>query len=49
MHPHDRANVTGQIPPTRRHRQVFSRVQPVCVDHEISIVLVHARRLAPVS
>jgi hypothetical protein len=48
MHPHDRSHVSSQIPPTRRHRQVLGRVQSIRIDHEIPVILVDLRRLAPV-
>jgi hypothetical protein len=48
MHSHDRSHVSSQIPPTRRHRQVLGRVQSIRIDHEIPVILVDLRRLAPV-
>ena len=48
MHSHDRPDISRQVPPTRRHGQVFGRVESIGVDHEISIVLVDLGRLAPV-
>jgi hypothetical protein len=48
MDPHDSSHITSQIPPTSRNSQILSRVQPISIDHEISIILVYTRRLAPV-
>lgn len=48
MHPHDTPHITRQIPPARRDCQIFTRIQAVRVDHEISVILVYARRLAAV-
>lgn len=48
MHPHDRSYISRQVSSTRRHGQIFGRVQPIGVDHEIPIILVDLRRLASV-
>lgn len=49
MNPHDRSYVPSQIPPTRRDGKVLSRIQPVGVDHEVPVILVDTRRLAPIA
>jgi hypothetical protein len=49
MNPHDSSHITGQIPPTSRNSQILSGIQPISINHEISIILVYTRRLAPVS
>lgn len=46
---HDGADISRKVPPTCRDSQVFGRVQAVCVDHEIAIVLVDGRGLASVT
>jgi hypothetical protein len=46
---HDRAHITGQVPATGCHSQVFDGVEAICVDHKIAVVLINSRRLASVS
>ena len=48
MHPHDPADIPRQIPPTSRHSEIFSWIQSIRVDHEISVILVYRRRLAAI-
>jgi hypothetical protein len=48
MNPHDRTNISRQIPPTSSNGEVLRRVEPIRVDHKVSVVLVVLRRLAPV-
>ena len=46
---HNGTDVPGKIPPTCRYREILCRVQTVCVDHEVTIVLVDRWSFAPVS
>lgn len=49
MNSHDRANITSKISSARSDGKIFYRIQSVCVDHEISIVLVHGWCLAAIT
>lgn len=49
MNSHNGANITGQVSPAGRHSQILDGIQPVRVDHEVSVVLVDMRCLAPVA
>lgn len=46
---HDSANITSQIPSASRDSQILDGVKTICVDHEITIVLVDGRCFASVS
>jgi hypothetical protein len=48
VHPHDRTDVSREVPPTRGDGQILARVEPVRVDHKVAVVLVDGRDLAPV-
>lgn len=49
VNPHDRTNITCQVPPTRGDREILPRIEPVRIDHKVTIVLINGRRFAPVS
>lgn len=48
MHAHDGANVSRQVSSAGGDSEVLRRPQPVRVDHEVAVVLVNRRCLAPV-
>jgi hypothetical protein len=48
VHPHDGADVAGQVATAGGDGEILDRVQPVGVDHEVAVVLVHGGGLAPV-
>jgi hypothetical protein len=48
MHAHDCTDIAGEVATAGRDGEILNRVQPVGVDHEVTVVLVHRRRLAPV-
>ena len=49
MHAHNGAHVARQVPPAGSYSEVFRRVQPVSVNHEVTVVLIDSGRLAPIS
>lgn len=49
MHSHDGTDIASQIPSTGRDGEVFGRVEAVCVDHEVAVVLIYSRSFAPVA
>lgn len=49
VHAHDSTHISSQVPSACSHCEVLCRVQSVCVDHEITVVLVDRRSLAPVA
>lgn len=49
MNTHDSTDITGKIASTSGDSQVFDGVQPVGVDHEVSVVLVSSRGLAAIA
>lgn len=48
MNPHDTPHIPSQVPPTRSNSKILGGIQPVGVNHEIPVILVYTRRLAPV-
>ena len=48
MDSHDSANIASQISPACGHCEVFYGIQAVCVDHEVSVVLVDGWCLASI-
>ena len=48
VHTHNRADISCQISPASSDRQIFYWIQTICVDHEISVVLVNSGRLASI-
>jgi hypothetical protein len=48
MHAHDGTNIASQVATAGRDGEILDRVQAVGVDHEVAVVLVHRRRLAPI-
>lgn len=46
---HDGTHIASQVSSTGSHGKVLSRSEPVCIDHEVTIVLVNGRRLGPVA
>jgi hypothetical protein len=49
MNSHDCADISCQVPSACGHRQVLHWVQTVCVDHEVSVILVYGWCLASIS
>lgn len=48
MHPHNRADIPRQVPPTSGHCQILARIQPIRVHHKVPVILVNRGRLAPI-
>lgn len=46
---HNCANITRQISPAGSNGKIFHWVQPVGIDHKISVVLVHSWCLAAIA
>lgn len=49
VHPHNRADISSQISPAGSDRQIFYRVETVCIDHKVSIIFVYSWGLASIS
>jgi len=48
MYAHDGAYIASQVSSASRDSQVLGRVESICVDHEIAVILVHVGCLAPI-
>jgi len=48
MDAHNSAYISRQISPACRNCKIFDRIQTVCVDHEVSIVLIYCWCLASI-
>jgi hypothetical protein len=49
VHAHDSTYIASQVPSACGYCEVLCRVQSVCVDHEITVVLVDSGCLAAVA
>src|ERR1700709_2038692 len=49
VHSHNSTNISSQISAAGGNGQVFNRVEAICIDHEISVVLVHSWSLTSIS
>lgn len=48
MNAHNSANIASQVPAAGCDCQIFNRVEAICVDHKIAIILVDSWCFAPV-
>lgn len=48
MHAHDGAHITSQVAAASRDGEVLNRVEAVCVNHKIAVILVYGRGLAAI-
>lgn len=49
MYAHNGAYVSCEISSTGRDGEIFGRVEPVCVDHEVTVIFVNRWCLASVA
>lgn len=49
MDSHNSAHIASKVSSASSDSKVFLRVEPVCVDHEVAVILVHGCCLAAIS